>query len=380
MKSDYKRLGNYIQQVDNRAKDSSNRYELSDIAGISSITKEFNKTKANLVDVTVDSYKICPPNYFAYNPNTARMGDKIPIALNKSNKDVLVSSIYPVFKVDDKVIIPEYLLLYFKRPEFDRYARYMSTGSAREIFDWEEMCRVELPVPSITEQQKIVNNYNAITRRIDILQKINEKLEKTAQAIYRKMFIEDADEKWERCKLGDKIEIKRGASPRPISDYIFSKGYRWLKISDATASKSPYIFSTEEYISEDGLKKTVFLNSGQLVLSNSATPGLPKILKVDTCIHDGWLYFPQTYFSNEYLYLLFLSIREELKAMGNGSIFTNLKTDILKEYEIIVPDEKKLKDFQRKIKPIFEQLLDISKEIKKFKVLQQLIISRISSI
>lgn len=174
MKLNYKQLGTYIEQYDIRAKEGD--YTLEDIRGISSITKEFNKTKANLVDVTVDKYKIVPPNYFAYNPNTARMGDKIPIALNKSDCDVLVSSIYPVFKIDETQLLAEYALLWFKRPEFDRYARYKSHGSAREIFDWSEMCKVELPVPSCEEQKRIVESYKKITERIALKKQINDNL------------------------------------------------------------------------------------------------------------------------------------------------------------------------------------------------------------
>ena len=122
----------------------------------------------------------------------------------------------------------------------------------------------------------------------------------------------------------------------------------------------------------------LYLKSGSLVLSNSATPGLPKILKVDTCIHDGWLYFPKSFFSNEYLYLLFQSIRDELRSLGNGSIFTNLKTDILKEYKILIPDKEKLNEFQRIINPIFKQLFNTSKEIEKLELFKQSVISRIS--
>ena len=136
--------------------------------------------------------------------------------------------------------------------------------------------------------------------------------------------------------------------------------------------------ATEEFIKKEGLKNTVYLKSGSLVLSNSATPGLPKILKVDTCIHDGWLYFPKSFFSNEYLYLLFQSIRDELRSLGNGSIFTNLKTDILKEYKILIPDKEKINEFQRIINPIFKQLFNTSKEIEKLELFKQSVISRIS--
>ena len=113
--------------------------------------------------------------------------------------ECIISSSYAVFEITDtSKLLPEYLMLWFSRPEFDRYARYKSHGSVREIFDWDEMCRVELPVPPLNKQQKIVDTYNAITNRIQIKQKINENLEKTAQAIYRKNTKEF---------IGDKITV-----------------------------------------------------------------------------------------------------------------------------------------------------------------------------
>ena len=176
MKLNYEKLGNHLELYDLKVKHTKKSYNLSDIKGISSISKSFVTTKANLVDVTTDNYKIVPPGYFAYNPNTARMGDKIPIAYNDSKEDILVSSIYPVFKIISNSIIPEYLMLWFKRPEFDRYSRYMSNGSAREVFDWEEMCNVSLPTPTIEKQNEIVNAYNIISNRIKLKKKINDNL------------------------------------------------------------------------------------------------------------------------------------------------------------------------------------------------------------
>jgi len=374
MSGNYKKLGDYIQPVAIRNSD----LKVSHLLGVS-VEKRFIESIANTIGTDFSKYKIVIKGQFTYIPDTSRRGDKIGIALLTEFDEGLVSNIYTVFEITDTTkLLPEYLMLWFSRPEFDRYARYKSHGSVREIFDWDEMFRVELPVPDLKEQEKIVNTYNAITKRIQLKQKINENLEKTAQTIYKKMFIEDADENWKKCELGEIVEIKRGGSPRPISDYISNDGYRWLKISDATSSNSPFILKTEEFIKKEGLKNTVYLKSGSLVLSNSATLGLPKILKVDTCIHDGWLYFPKSFFSNEYLYLLFQSIRDELRSLGNGSIFTNLKTDILKEYKILIPDKEKFNEFQRIINPIFKQLFNTSKEIEKVELFKQSVISRIS--
>ena len=147
------------------------------------------KTKADLEGVNLSGYKIVPTNYFAYVPDTSRRGEKIALALNNCDDNFLISSIYSTFRCnDDQILSPEFLFLLISHSEFDRYSRYNSWGSARETFDWDEMCRVELPVPDIKEQQKIVDTYNAITNRIQIKQKINENLEKTAQCLFEKYF------------------------------------------------------------------------------------------------------------------------------------------------------------------------------------------------
>ena len=162
---------------------------------------------------------------------------------------------------------------------------------------------------------------------------------------------------WDAKALGNFLEIKRGGSPRPIQNFMSPTGYPWVKIADATADPSPFLFKTKEFIIEEGLKKTVYLKKGSLILTNSATPGLPKFLELDACIHDGWLYFPQKkHFSDSYLYFLFLKIRSQLVAQGNGSVFTNLKTDILRNQVILVPTQEVIEKFDLQAFKILEAM------------------------
>ena len=179
--------------------------------------------------------------------------------------------------------------------------------------------------------------------------------------------------------MGQLVDIKRGGSPRPIQDFLSDTGLRWLKISDVTALQTPYVLEIKEHIKESGLRKTVFLKSGAIVLSNSATPGIPKILGVDACIHDGWLYFPSSLFSNEYLYLFFKHIRQDLVALGNGSVFTNLKTDILKTYAVRVPNEQVLKEFDDLVVPLFRKMESCGRESMKLTDLRDSLLPRLMS-
>ena len=183
-----RKLGEFIQPVDVRNNDLS----VTRLLGLS-INKCFIESIANTIGTDFRPYKIVKKGQFAYGPVTSRNGEKITIALLEE-PECIISSSYAVFEITDtSKLLPEYLMLWFSRPEFDRYARYKSHGSVREIFDWDEMCRVELPVPPINEQQKIVDTYNAITNRIRIKQKIDENLEKTAQCLFEEIYSNNED-------------------------------------------------------------------------------------------------------------------------------------------------------------------------------------------
>ena len=171
MRTGYKVLGEYIQSVDTRNRDLA----ITNLLGVS-IEKRFIPSIANIIGTDLSSYKVVRTGQFAYGPVTSRNGEKISIAY-LSGDDCIISSSYSVFEVINRdKLDPEYLMLWFSRPEFDRYARYKSHGSVREIFDWEELCMIELPVPTIEEQRKIVKAYKSITDRIDLKRQINDNL------------------------------------------------------------------------------------------------------------------------------------------------------------------------------------------------------------
>ncbi|CUO61324.1 Type I restriction modification DNA specificity domain [Catenibacterium mitsuokai] len=179
MEKGYKILGNYIRLVDERNKNLA----VTKLLGVS-ISKKFIPSIANIVGTDLSNYKIVRTGQFAYGPVTSRNGEKISIAY-LDEEDCIISSSYTVFEVENKEELdPEYLMLWFSRPEFDRYARYKSHGSVREIFDWNELCMVELPVPDIEKQRKIVKAYKTITDRIDLKQKINDNLAEYLNCIY----------------------------------------------------------------------------------------------------------------------------------------------------------------------------------------------------
>ncbi len=179
---EYKRLGDYIRPVDVRNRDLT----VTNLLGLS-IEKKFITSIANTIGTDMSVYKIVRPMQFAYVPVTSRNGDKITIALYKGIDDAIISQAYTIFEIKNKEkLLPEYLMMWFHRPEFDRYARFHSHGSAREVFDWDELCNVQLPIPSIDRQHEIVSEYETLSHRISLNEQMITNLEETAQTIYIK--------------------------------------------------------------------------------------------------------------------------------------------------------------------------------------------------
>ena len=170
---------------------------------------------------------------------------------------------------------------------------------------------------------------------------------------------------WQEVEIQSLCDIKRGASPRPIQNYLSSTGIPWVKISDATSDNSRFLRETKEFIKEEGKPKSRFIEKGTLILSNSATPGIPKIMNIDACVHDGWLIIDN--FKNvikEFMYYLLIYNRERLLSLSNGSVFRNLKTDIVKEYKVRIPSIQEQKCISKILLDI-DNKIDVNNKINK---------------
>ena len=168
------KVGDYVESCDER--NSDNHYTLNDLRGIS-IQKKFIDTKADMQGVSLSPYIIVKPDYFAFVPVTSRNGEKITLAINDTDDTYIVSSAYTVFRVKDKQkLLPDYLFMFFDRPEFDRYARFNSWGSAREVFTMDDMNDVRIPIPEISVQKEIVNIHKCYIERQRIAAQLKEQL------------------------------------------------------------------------------------------------------------------------------------------------------------------------------------------------------------
>ena len=352
-----KRLGDYIREVDVRNRD----LEVKKLLGVS-ISKEFMPSIANTIGTDMSSYKIVEPRQFAYGPVTSRNGDKVSIALYKDDEKAIVSQAYTIFEVKDKQeLLPEYLMMWFRRPEFDRYARFKSHGSAREIFSWEEMCDVYLPIPSIEQQQKIVSEYEAVIRRIRLNEQIIAKLEETAQALYRKMFVDGIDkenlpEGWRMGTLGE------------IADFAYGK------MPDKTSRGSIPIFSgygIVGYTSIPMYEKQLIVviargdaGSGKIVLS----PDVFYLtnLAIAILLKDDDMKF----------YLYYHLLNSDTTTLRSGSAQAQVTINSLYSYEILIPSYRQYNEFYKLISPIAKQKQILSDENKKLTELQSLLLAK----
>ena len=364
-----KRLGDYIRPVDVRNRDL--KVNLSQ--GICN-QKYFQNPKQ--VAENPETHKIVRTGQFAYNRATTRNGEKISIAL-REGPDCTVSSAYQVFEViDENVLNSEYLMMWFRRPEFDRLAIYFSHGSAHEFFEWESMCEVQVPVPAIEKQREIVAEYNTLATRIETNKKLIATLEQTAQTLYRHTFVDNIDpnnlpQGWRMGTLGE------------VCDYVHEK------ISIDSLSNKTYI-STENMLKERGgiieceslpedCNVTAFEQNDILV--SNIRPYFKKIWRATFsggCSNDVLCFRSKSEFNSLILYYTIErdSFFEYVVAGCNGAKMPRGDKKWIMKYSIVIPSVTDQKVFQKKIESIMDIINLKREEEKKLKSMQTLLLSQ----
>ena len=376
MRTDYKVLGNYIRLVDERNRELS----VTNLLGVS-IGKKFIPSIANIVGTDLSSYKIVRTGQFAYGPVTSRNGEKVSIAYLDGD-DCIISSSYTVFEVSNKEELdPEYLMLWFSRPEFDRYARYKSHGSVREIFDWNELCMVELPVPDIKEQKNIVKAYKTITDRIALKKQINDNLEAQASAIYHSLFDEQSE--WSKGSVSDFGEVIGGATPsKDIDEYFCSDGIVWLTPKDLTSTGKKFIYKGETDITDAAYRScsTKIMPKGSVLLTSRAPVGCVAIAMTELCTNQGFKSIvPHKEIGTAFVYYFLKENRQLLESHSSGTTFMEISGNVLKEIPVSIPPEELTRKFADLCQPIFTHQEQIEAEIGQLIELQHTMVSQISS-
>lgn len=379
MKSSYKPLGKFIRPVDER------NTQLLDLPLMGlSVSKEFFPTIANLVGTDMKTYKIVYRNQFTYIADTSRRGDKIAIALNDRFDKMLVSQAYTPFEVSNtNELEPEYLMMWFRRPEFDRYARFKSHGSAREIFDWEEMCHTLIPIPHIDKQREIVKEYNTIQNRIALNQQLIQKLEETAQAIYKEWFVEGIENNSEKIKLNELVQTQYGYTETASSEVI---GPKFLRITDIAQNHIDWSNVPYCKISDSDFKK-YRLKPGDIVVARTgATAGYGKRLHkyFPDCVFASFLVrlIPNDIKWNLYLGLIVdnQNYRDFILSNAEGSAQPQANATLLTSYEIDKPDESKILEFNRIVEPIFDLIESYQLQNQKLTELKELLLSKLATV
>lgn len=388
MKEGYRLLGDFIRQVDVRNTDGKEE----NLLGVS-VQKMFIPSIANTVGTDFTKYKVVKRGQFTYIPDTSRRGDKIGIALLTDYDEGLVSNIYTVFEVkDENELLPEYLMLWFSRQEFDRYARFKSHGSVREIMDWDEMCKVELPVPSIDKQHSIVRAYQTITERIELKRRINDNLEATAQAVFQDQFAsyyggDKLPEGYSIVRLDSLCTVKGGKRlPADCELLDDPTEHPYIRVRDVGGSRYVCLTDQFQYIDEETHQaiSRYIVNTGDIVISIVGTIGLlgkihsslDKANLTENCVKLAGIHTV----TSDYLYytLCYKKQIKEIDLLTVGAVQAKLPMYNIQSMKILVPPTKVIRDFQRKMNVLDEQIEANTMEIQKLNELRSVLLAKLS--
>ena len=351
----YKRLGDYIIDVDERNRDLSIRLS----QGINN-NKYFQEPRQVAVNSAND--KIVRRGQFAYNRATTRNGDKISIAYREGD-DCTVSSAYQVFYInDEEKLNPYYLLLWFKRPAFDRYARFKSHGSAHEFFEWDEMCNVMLPVPPIEEQRRIVAQYQAVEQRIRNNERLIARLKDTAQSIFRHRFVDNIDlsnlpDGWKMRPLGNIADFSYGKLPSKDEngDIPVFSGYAIVGRTNEEMFNEQHIVVIARGDSGSG---KIVLSPHKFFLTN---------LAISINLHE-----------NDYMYYLYQHLlNADTYSLRSGSAQAQVTINDLAKFEVVVPPNREVKHYKEQTSSIYKYEELIEKENSVLKEMNETLISKL---
>lgn len=412
MKSNYKRIGDCIRLVDNR----NDGLKVDVLLGLS-ISKEFIPSVANIIGADMENYKVIRKNQFACSTMQVRRDKKMPVALLKDVEEAIISSAYPVFEViDEEFILPEYLMMWFRRPEFDREACFYAIGGVRGSIEWDDFCSMKLPVPSIYKQREIIREYQTVVDRINLNNDFLENLEDTAQSIYKQWFVdfefpnEDGqtyksnggemhdigDEEipigWRMGSISDLADIIDGdrGTNYPSADELSEEGY-CLFLNASNVTKKGFNFDTRSFVSKD---KDLKLRKGKLirndiVLTTRGTVGnvahySKAIIYEHIRINSGMVIIrakDKTANSN-FIYTMFQSKRfaQLIENYLSGSAQQQLPIRDLSKIPVLLPENDIISRFEKIILSVQNMIDSKNRENFLLKELAMTLLSKLATV
>ena len=374
MKSNYRALSELIEKVDERNDDGA----ITELIGVS-IDKCFIKSVANTNGTDLSKYKIIRKNEFAVSLMQVSRDSKIPVARLEDYEVAIMSPAYPIFRVKDtRKILPEYLDMWFKRPEFDREAAFIAVGGVRGSMPWEEFVKMKLPVPTIEKQLEIVNSYKAITERIALKQKINDNLIDTTDTIFFKMFLENKPVA--TISFTDIVQLMGGGTPKTDEDSFWNGNILFFTPKDI--SRSPFCISTEKHLTNEGLNNcssrlyppyTTFVTCRGTV-GNLALAGVPMAMNQSCYALKGKNDFPALFVFSFTRYVI-----ATMKKKASGAVFSALVTRDFEMEKVFEPNFEDAILFEKRVEPLFAQILANTNEIQQLLDLQNALLTQLSS-
>lgn len=350
------KLGDYIREVNVRNKD----LKVTNLLGLS-MSKQFRPSTSNIVGVDLSNYKVVRNNVFAFDPMSVIRVHKVPIALNDTDFPIIVSPAYITFEcIDVEKLDPKYLMMWFQRTEFDRYADFKSDAAVRGGYDWKELCETLIIIPSIEQQREIVSEYETISKRIKLNEQIIKNLEATAQTLYHKMFVEGIDkenlpEGWRVGTLGEIADISSGKTCNEKSD-IKDDIYKY-----PVAGASGIIGYSKDYNCDEKLMTT----------GRVGTLGVVNRYDEKMYMADNVLVIRTDYYEYCYQILMSLDYKEIIKG-GVQSLIT--QTD-LKGVNVLIPNEETFNQYEWESATIYSLVDTKKQENKKLIELQSLLLA-----
>ncbi|MEL0643313.1 restriction endonuclease subunit S [Olleya sp. Ti.3.14] len=425
MTSNYRKIGDFIQLVDERNKD----LKVTKLLGLS-ISKQFIPSVANTIGTNMKNYKIIRKNQFACSTMQVRRDKKMPVALSQDFEEAIISQAYPVFEVvDETQLNPEYLMMWFSRSEFDRHACFLAVGGVRGSLEWEDFLEMPIPIPSIEKQREIVKEYNTIVNRIKLNETLNQKLEETAQALYKHWFVDfdfpitkkscpelvsgspELEGKPYKSSGGEMVynaeldvEIPEGWEVNEIDSLI---DYNYSNYSKEDSFESIYYLDTSS-ITENKIEELQHLIVSEDVIPSRAKRkvehndivystvrpnlkhyGLIKNPEENMLVSTGFMVIKpkQDSISSELLFLCLTSaeITKYLHAKAEMSVSTypSIKPEDILEIKLALPNDYSnslLEHIEKMLRPFFKNHWVKNEENKKLFKMKDLILSKMSKV
>lgn len=406
MKSNYKRLGDYIHKVENRNRD----LKVSKLVGLS-MTKEFRVSTSNIVGTDMSVYKVVNKWQFSCDFMSVIRVHKFPVVLKTDEEPVLVSPAYTVFEVNsEEELNPEYLMMWFRRSEFDRYADFKCDSAIRGGFDWDALNDCMLPIPNIEKQQEIVKEYNIIQNRITLNNQLITKLEETAQAIYKQWFVDfefpdengkpyksnggemvwceelekEIPEGWDVKSIGDVVETLGGGTPSTDeNDYWENGNILWFSPTDLTKGNSIFLNDTDKKITTLGLQKSSakLFPAFSLLMTSRATIGKLTINTVEACTNQGFIVLlPNEKYSIYFLFDWIKTQLEEINNLASGSTFLEISKSDFRNLKIFELFGSISEHYTNRVKIVFENIKFKNNENQKLVELKELLLAKMTRV